>query len=400
MYVSRLGLRDFRNVQRLDLALDKGITLLYGPNAAGKTSLLESLFYIATTRSPRIGSDREMVRWGTQGEAGVSPFARLVAEVQRTTNTLLLEVIVQLKQANDEADTSTNKPFRSGVVQKLVRINRKQVRALDLVGQLRVVLFTPSDIILVEGSPTERRRYIDITLSQLDPRYVRTLARYNKLIQHRNSLLRAWRENRRPVRAIDEELGYWDGELSASGGYILAERLRAVADLNQLVGPLFRDISGGQHVLDIQYRSSFACGNVTDSGELATCMQQELKRLRRDELGRGQTLIGPHRDDLLFMVDDINLGVYGSRGQQRSVALSLKLGEAAFMHTRSGETPVLLLDDILSELDMERRTHVLQAINQPSQQTLLSATDLAHFDAPFLQQIQRLRVEQGNVFPG
>jgi DNA replication and repair protein RecF len=391
MHVTNLSLRDYRNYQRLDLQLPAGITLLYGPNAAGKTSVLEALFYLATTRSPRISADRELVRWDAVGEAGVTPFARVAAEVQRLSGKVRLEVIVQ-RRADDEGQLTNTST-------KLVRIDKRPARALDLVGQLRVVLFTPADLTLVDGPPVERRRYLDITLSQLDPHYVRTLAHYQKLVQQRNSLLRAWRERRRPPRAVDDELAYWDQELSAAGGYVLAERLRAVADLNTIAGPLFQAISGGPLPLEIAYQPSLDLGAARDSGGLAARLAQGLRDTRRDELARGQTLIGPHRDDLAFTVGGVNLGRYGSRGQQRSVTLALKLGEAELMRQRSGDTPVLLLDDLLSELDAERRSHMLEAIRRPGQQTLLSATDLADFGAEFLAAISRLRVEDGKVYP-
>lgn len=391
MEITNLSLRDFRIYQRLDLTLNSGTTLIYGPNASGKTSLLEALFYIATTRSPRTSTDRELVYWNAQGEVGTSPFARLVADVRRSTNRVRLEVIVQLR--------TSDRGQLTGTTQKLVRVDRRTVRALDLVGQLRVVLFTPADLMLVDGPPIQRRRYLDITLSQLDPHYVRTLAQYNKLIQQRNSMLRAWREQRRPLRAVDTELEYWDHEVAAAGGYLLAERLRAVADLNRLVGPLFCSITGGADPLEIAYQPGFDLGPAPGAGELARRMGERLRELRRDELGRGQTLIGPHRDDLLFTVNGVNLGVYGSRGQQRSVTLALKLGESELMHARSGDTPVLLLDDLLSELDSQRRAHLLRAISRPDQQTLITATDLSDFDAEFLQNIQRLRVEGGKIYP-
>ncbi|MCU0492375.1 MAG: DNA replication/repair protein RecF [Chloroflexaceae bacterium] len=390
MHVSNLSLRDFRNYQRLDLSLNAGTTLFYGPNAAGKTSILEAVFFIATTRSPRASAERELVRWDAEGEAGVLPFARLVAEVQRKAGKVRLEVVVQ-RRADEEGQLVN-------ASQKLVRIDRRPARALDLVGQLRVVLFTPADIVLVDGSPSERRRYLDITLSQLDPHYVRTLAQYQKLVQQRNSLLRAWRERRRPMRAVDDELGYWDRELSAAGGYVLAERLRAVTDLNTLVGPIFCNITGGTEPLAVSYQPSFDLGEVADAGGLAARLAAALQQLRREELARGQTLIGPHRDDLLFTVGKINLGMYGSRGQQRSVTLALKLGEAELMRTRSGDAPVLLLDDMLSELDARRRSHLLAVVNRPNQQTLLSATDLSDFDPDFLQQTQLVRVEEGRVY--
>lgn len=392
MDVTNLALRDFRNYERLELALSPAVTLLYGPNAAGKTSVLEALFYLATTRSPRISTDRELVRWEAQGEAGVTPFARIAAEVRRRNGRVRLEVIVQRRADEDGQLTNTSS--------KLVRIDKRPARALDLVGQLRVVLFTPTDLTLVDGPPSERRRYLDITLSQLDPHYVRTLAHYQKIAQQRNSLLRAWRERRRPPRSVDDELAYWDQELVAAGGYLLAERLRAVHELNALVGPLYQAISGGATPLLISYQPSYELGPHHDAGSLAAALSSGLYELRRDELARGQTLIGPHRDDLSFTVGEVNLGRYGSRGQQRSVALALKLGEAELMRQRAGDAPVLLLDDVLSELDAVRRAHLLTAIQRPEQQTLLSATDLADFSADFLTAATRLRVEEGRIYGG
>ena len=391
MNVTQLSLRDFRNYQRLDLQLTPELTLLYGPNAAGKTTILEALFFLATTRSPRVSADRELVRWDAVGEAGVPPFARVAAEVYRLPGKVRLEVLVQRRTDDDGQLTALSS--------KLVRIDKRPARALDLVGQLRVVLFTPADLILVDGPPLERRRYLDITLSQLDPHYVRTLAQYQKIAQQRNSLLRGWRERRRPLRGVDDELAFWDQELSAAGGYLLAERLRAVAELNALVGPLYQAISGGDTPLTIDYLPSHDLLGVVDAGGLATGLGQALRAQRRDELARGQTLVGPHRDDLAFTVGTINLGRYGSRGQQRSVALALKLGEAAFMRQRAGDAPVLLLDDVLSELDAQRRIHLLEAIQRPGQQTLLSATDLSAFETNFLTAITRLRVEDGRVYP-
>src|SRR5262245_49027635 len=250
MRVSTLSLRDFRNYDRLDLQLEPGTTLFYGPNAAGKTSILESLFYLATTRSSRAGAARELVRWEATGDIGVPPFARLLCEVLRADGKVRLEVVVQ-RRAEENGQLS-------GTSVTTVRVDRKAVRALDLVGNLRVVLFTPADLALVTGAPSERRRYLDVTLSQLDGRYVRTLSHYQKIVQQRNSLLRAWRERRRPLRGADDELAFWDRELALSGAYVLRERLAAVADLNGLIGPIYCEVTAGPHPLVATYLSSVA----------------------------------------------------------------------------------------------------------------------------------------------
>lgn len=393
MRVTHLSLRDFRNYERLELALEPGITLFYGPNAAGKTTVLEALFYVATTRSPRAGADRELVRFEAQGDIGVPPFARLVCEVQRSDVAVRLEVVVQ-RRADDEGQLT-------GTSVKTVRVDRKAVRALDLIGMLRVVLFTPADIALVTGAPSERRRYLDVTLSQLDGRYVRTLAHYNKVLQQRNSLLRSWREGRRPMRDADEELAFWDRELGVSAAYVLAERLKAVHDLQHLVGPIWHEITGQARQMALHYQSSVpGITHTSDLRAIERAVHSRLTQMRDDEIGRGQTVVGPHRDDLLVTVDTQSVGVYGSRGQQRSATLALKLGEAALMRNRAGDAPVLLLDDILSELDADHRSHLLRQIAQPGQQTLITATGLEGFDHEFLRTARRIRVEDARVYPG
>jgi len=392
MHVTQLNLHDFRNYQRLDLRLEPGTTLFYGPNAAGKTSILEALFYLATTRSPRAGADRELVRWGAEGDIGVPPFARLVCDVRRSDGKVRLEIVVQ-RRADDEGQLL-------GASVKTVRVDRKAVRAFDLVGNLRVVMFTPADIALVTGGPSERRRYLDVTLSQLDGRYVRTLSHYNKVVQQRNSLLRAWRERRRPLRGAADELAFWDRELTISGAYILRERLEAVGELNTLIGPIFCHMTAGDAPLVATYQSSVAgLGERPDERMIEQAFLAHLNRLHDDEIGRGQTLIGPHRDDLQLTMNQISIGTYGSRGQQRSATLALKLGEAELMRARAGDAPVLLLDDLLSELDHERRTHLLAMIGRPDQQTLITATGMEDFDAAFLERTRKLRVEAGQIYP-
>jgi DNA replication and repair protein RecF len=392
MYVTHLTLRDFRNYDRLELGLEPGTTLFYGPNAAGKTTILEALFYLATTRSPRAGADRELVRWDAQGDIGTPPFARLLCDVRRSDGKVRLEVLVQ-RRADDDGQLI-------GTSLKTVRVDRKTVRALDLVGNLRVVLFTPADLALVTGAPSERRRYLDVTLSQLDGRYVRTLSHYQKVVQQRNSLLRAWRERRRPQRGAADELAFWDRELSLSGAYVLRERLAAVAELNTLIGPIFCQVTAGTKPLIATYQSSVVgLEGTPDERAIESAFVAHLERIRDDEVGRGQTLIGPHRDDLLLTMGGVSIGTYGSRGQQRSATLALKLGEAELMRARAGDAPVLLLDDLLSELDAERRIHLLATLARPDQQMLVTATGMEDFDAPFLERARKIRVESGKLYP-
>jgi DNA replication and repair protein RecF len=391
MHVTHLTLRDFRAYERLELNLEPGTSLFYGPNAAGKTTILEALFFLATTRSPRAGADREVVRWDAEGDIGTPPFTRLLCDVKRNDGKVRLEVIVQ-RRADDDGQLI-------GASVKTVRVDRKNVRALDLVGNLRVVLFTPSDLALITGAPSERRRYLDVTLSQLDGRYVRTLSHYNKVVQQRNSLLRAWRERRRPQRGAADELAFWDRELSLSGAYVLRERRRAVDELNTLIGPIFLRVTAGAQPLVAAYQSSVAgLDRAPDERAIEMAFVAHLERIRDDEIGRGQTLIGPHRDDIVLAMGSVAIGTYGSRGQQRSATLALKLGEAELMRARAGDAPVLLLDDLLSELDAERRSHLLEVLARPDQQTLVTATGMEDFDAAFLARAKKIRVEGARLY--
>jgi DNA replication and repair protein RecF len=397
MYVSHLSLRNFRNYQELELPLQAGTTLFYGPNAAGKTTLLEALYYLATTRSPRTSADRELINWDTSTDLGIAPFTRLVTNVLRRTGgkeeRLVIELVVQRKQ-----DAGGN---QLPTTQKTIRINKTARRALDLVGQLRVVLFTPLDIELLTGPPADRRRWLDVMLSQLDGRYVRALAEYNKALLQRNALLRSWRESRQSRArsfSLDEarrQLQFWDKQLTTNGAYIIAERQVAMQQIAELGAPIHQDIAGVPQKLRISYVTTIS--GASERSGLQQAFALSLERGLREELERSQTLIGPHRDDVVCSLDEVDIGVYGSRGQQRSLTLALKLAEAELMRTRTGDAPVLLLDDILSELDAARRAHLLQFIDRPNQQTLMTAADLADFDPSFLTHINRVRVEHGRV---
>jgi DNA replication and repair protein RecF len=268
------------------------------------------------------------------------------------------------------------------LVQKRIKINGVPRRAIDVIGQLNVVLFSPADIDLIGGAPSLRRRYLDITISQFNHKYLRSLQRYNKVLQQRNHLLKLIAEHRANV----DQLDFWDKELLEHGGYIAEQRLSAVSDLNVLSQPIHREISSGEN-LQINYVPSA----IEDFPE-------GLKRIRQEEIARGMSLMGPHRDDLKFIVNDSDIGIYGSRGQQRTVALSLRLAETRLLQSKTGEEPVMLLDDVLSELDATRRHHLLSSISS-YQQVLITTTDLDHFDPDFLDQATLLRVSSGNITP-
>ncbi len=407
MWLTRLALTHFRNYARLELDLTPGVTLLHGNNACGKTSLLEAIFYLATSRSAHAGSDRELIRWGATVEP--IPFARVETDLERGNGarTQIEIVLLPAEEKNSapagEADAA-RKP--NGRVTKRIKVNGAPKRALDLLGELTVVLFLPEDLDLVFGSPSHRRRYLDITLSQIDPRYGRTLLRYNQVLEQRNSLLREFRE-----RAVDpHELAIWDRQLIEAGTYVIARRTETVERYNNLIADIHPRLTDQREILRLAYQPSVPPENVAPTAVgkelriagIARRFAHEIEAMRPRELGAATTLVGPHRDDLRFMIERAADGqmvdaiTYASRGQGRTIALSLKLAEVALMRAETGEDPVLLLDDVMSELDAPRRAALAQAVMDAAQ-AIITTTDLADFSPDLIERARVWHVCDGEI---
>ncbi len=396
MIVRHLSLTNFRLYARLELDLPAGLTIVQGDNAQGKTSLLEAIYFLATSHSPHTGADRQVIRWGAAEEAAY-PFAILKAELVRRDGPRVLEIGIQRADGNR--------------LKKEIRINHTTRRGIDLVGQLAVVLFLPGDVELVSGAPALRRDYLDAALSQVDAEYVRALDQYERALTQRNALLRQAQE--RPVDP--DEFSVWDDQLVPAGVEVALRRRRAVAELTQLAMPAHRRLSNGLEYLEIIYQPNFDAAAPAssarsyqigldparppagfDRADLEAAFRRALMDRRREEIARGATLTGPHRDDLRFLANAVDLGDYGSRGQQRTAVLSLKLAEADWMRRRIGEEPVLLLDEVLAELDPNRRRCLLDHISD-SHQTIVTTTDVARFDEAFVKQATLLKVMHGVV---
>jgi DNA replication and repair protein RecF len=387
MRLTHLSLHNFRNYVRLELDLSGGVTVLLGDNAQGKTNLLEAIYYLATSRSPHASSERELVNWLAEDEP--LPYARLVGRVTKGASEVAIEITLT-RQANNGTR-----------YRKQIRLNGVARRAMDLLGQLNVVLFLPEDIALVFGSPSGRRRYLDATLCQIDPAYCRALSRYNQIVTQRNALLRDLRE-----RGGDPaQLAFWDERLVEHGTYIVVRRGEALVSLDTLAHSVHGEVTQSLENLHLRYVPSVehtlppstGAGSTQAAGVVEGAFQQQLKTLHRREIAAGMTLVGPHRDEMRFLINDVDAGVYGSRGQQRTAALSLKLAEVELMRHQTGEQPVLLLDDVLSELDIHRRRFLLRYLDDGPQQAIISATDLDILPETFLQRCQPWRVQQGRL---
>ena len=382
MRLTHLSLHNFRNYIRLDLALVPGVTVLVGDNAQGKTNLLESIYYLATSRSSHAGSDRELVNWlATEQEP--LPYGRLVGRVARGEEETTIEITLTQQQNNHTR------------YQKQIRLNGVAKRAMDLLGHLNVVLFLPQDIDLVSGAPSGRRRYLDAMLCQIDPPYCRTLSHYNKIVSQRNALLRDLRE-----RGGDPaQLAFWNERLVEYGASLIARRRRALLTLDALAGGVHAELTDGQERLRVRYFSSVELGDQEMPAEISKVFQTQLEAQRQREIAAGMTLSGPHRDEVRFFIHEVDAGIYGSRGQQRTVALALKLAEVQLMQKETGEYPVLLLDDVLSELDANRRRFLLGCLDDGPQQALITTTDLHSLPAGFVGNCQLWQVQMGRLHP-
>ena len=390
MRLRSLTLDQFRSYAHCALTLDPGLTLVLGDNAQGKTNLLEAIYLLAVMRSPRAVSDGELIAWS----APAPPVARVAGVGVGSEGDVEVEIAIAARRATDGSVLRTK--AGAPLVGKRVRRNGIARLAGDVVGAMPAVLFTTLDIAIVTGSPGTRRRYLDFTVAQSDRAYARSLGRYDKAVAQRNALLKRIAQG----QASLEELGPWDDAVVEEGGTIIAGRARVVAEL-AAIAPRYqtRLAAGRGERLEIAYAPALArAGFEGESVEAArAALRAALRTLRARESGAGTTLAGPHRDDVFFTLDGRAAGSYGSRAQQRSLALALRLAEADVLRRRRGEEPILLLDDVFSELDDRRREAVIEA-TQGAEQLLLTGTDPGHIPAG-ISAAARWRVAEGRLSP-
>lgn len=398
MQIEHLSLQNFRNYARLAISLPPGAVLLHGANAQGKTSLLEAIYYLATARSPYTTSDRQLINWYIDRD--ILSFARIDAEIVNQDQ-VLNRVEITL--------TETPGGVNGYRLSKDIRVNGVPRRVMDLIGQVNVVMFLPQDLVLVEGPPVERRRYMNVTLCQTDADYCRALNTFEKVLSQRNALLKRIAEG----EAHPEQLAYWNEQLTVSGATVVTGRQRLLRELEVKARRVHYDLSGGSEDLDLHYRPGFEA-TANNSGQLsfevlgldlnrqltadevAGQYAAKLDEIRNEEIARGMTLIGPQRDELRLMVNGRDLGLYGSRGQARTGVMALKLAELEWMRDIVGEWPVLLLDEVIAELDARRRAYLLDRIKGVSQ-ALLTTTEPDIFTEDFLSQATRWQVSQGQI---
>lgn len=339
MVIKSLELENFRNYETLSMHFDSGTNILYGDNAQGKTNILEAIYLSATTKSHKGSKDRELINF-TAEEAHIRTY-------------------IEKDELEHRVDMHLRKNKSKGIA-----INGQKIKkAADLLGLLNVVFFSPEDLSIIKNGPAQRRRFVDLELCQLDSIYLQHLNNYNKIINHRNKLLKELYF--KPT--LKDTLFVWDSQLVSYGSKIIERRADFVKQLNEIILEIHAKLSGGKEALKIVYEPNI----------LSEALEKELEAGQERDIKLKQTSIGPHRDDFSFKVGDIDLRKFGSQGQQRTAALSLKLSEIELVKNITGETPLLLLDDVLSELDSSRQNFLLNSIGKI--QTIITCTGLEEF---------------------
>ena len=360
MIIKSLKLKNYRNYDLLDLTFDPKTNILYGDNAQGKTNILEALYLSGTTKSHRGTKDRDMIQFGYDESH--------------------LETVVEKKGIIFQIDMHLKKNSPKGIAIDKVPIRR----ASELFGIVHFVFFSPEDLNIIKEGPAGRRRFIDLELSQLDKIYLNNLSNYNRIINQRNSLLKdIYGSNQQHLL---ETLDIWDMQMLQYGTKIIKKRKDFVRDLNQVIQDIHHNLTGGIEHLEVVYEPS------TEAEDF----ENVLKKNRERDIRMKMTSAGPHRDDLSFVVNGIDIRKYGSQGQQRTAALSLKLSEIYLVKEKIKDTPILLLDDVLSELDSNRQTYLLDCIHDI--QTLITCTGLDDFVSNQFHINKVFRVIKGEVY--
>lgn len=364
----------------IELDLSPGLSVFRGANAQGKSNLLEAIYLLALTKSTRAENERDVIRFEAAEE---TPYTRLIGVAHRKDGQYV-EVQVDMGIAPGQAE------YPNGVYQKRIRVNGLPKPAAQVVGSIAAVLFSADDLSLISGSPANRRRYMDVLLSQVDREYLKVLQRYQKVMTQRNQLLRRIREG----QAHQDELTFWNDELSQQGARITQQRRTATASLAPLASDAYASMASDDGVLVVTYEPSI---DQTGTAEgVATYISTRLEAVRTREIQMAQTLVGPHRDELRTTIGGVDVSQYGSRGQIRTVALSLRLAEAGYLTQILGEEPILLLDDVLSELDEARQFRVLEAACA-AEQALVTMIDAERQPSGLKEAVATFWIEAGAI---
>lgn len=369
MFIQHLKINQFRNYQNADVKLIEGINIFYGDNAQGKTNLLESLYVAAYGKSFRSKNSDDLILNGC--ERGSIE----VAYSKNYTNGVVKAV------------------FERTGLRYLYANNHQQIKRVDYIGHIHVVLFSPEDLRLVKEGPQERRLFIDRELSHINKVYLDQLMKYNKVLKQRNTLLKTIKN----ALLLESQLDVWDSQLVYYGSRIIVKRQQFIQRINALSRLIHKKITFGKEQLEIVYESSIS-NELNDLKAVESKLLEQVKKAFENDFKRGFTTVGPHRDDMAISINQIDTRRFGSQGQQRTAALSLKLSELEIIKDEIGEYPILLLDDVMSELDQKRQHFLLETIKNI--QTILTTTDINNLDESYLVGAQCIPIQSGHLVGG
>ncbi|MCA0988761.1 DNA replication/repair protein RecF [Guptibacillus algicola] len=368
MHLNTLTVTNYRNYGKQELTFENNVNVFLGENAQGKTNIMEAIYVLAMARSHRTPRDKELINWDEE-------YAKIEGRIEKRNGPLSLQLVISHKG-------------------KKAKLNQlEQQKLSNYIGALNVVMFAPEDLNLVKGNPGVRRRFIDIELGQVQPVYLYHLGRYLKLLQQRNSLLKDLRYQKNPDFVMLEIL---TDQLIESAANIYERRVKFVRLLQKWAEPIHHGISRGLEKLEIKYNPTVEVSEPADLSKIVDGYKEKFDKIKEREVDRGVTLVGPHRDDLSFFVNGKDVQTYGSQGQQRTTALSLKLAEIELIHSEVGEYPLLLLDDVLSELDDFRQSHLLNTI-QGKVQTFVTTTSVEGINHETLKKATTFEVHEGLI---
>lgn len=368
MYIEQLELRNYRNYESIDVSFENKVNVILGENAQGKTNIMESIYVLAMAKSHRTSNDKDLIRWDQE-------YAKIKGRIQKYNGGLPLELILSKKGKRAKSN------------------HLEQSKLSQYVGNMNVVMFAPEDLHLVKGSPQVRRRFIDMEIGQVSPVYLHDISLYQKILQQRNHYLKQLQTRKQKDQTMLDVL---TEQFIGMAVKITKKRFEFVQLLESWAKPIHSGISRNLETLEIVYKPSLDVSDNQEWSKMVDIYEQKFNGIREREIDRGVTLVGPHRDDLQFIVNGRDVQTFGSQGQQRTTALSVKLAEIELIHSEIKEYPILLLDDVLSELDDYRQSHLLNTI-QGKVQTFVTTTNVDGIDHQTLNEATTFEVEAGSM---
>lgn len=368
LYLENISLTNYRNYEKETVLFENNVNLIIGENAQGKTNVMEAIYVLAMAKSHRTSNDKDLIRWEND-------YAKIEGRVLKSQGSIPLQLVISKK----------GKRAKSNHIE--------QQKLSQYIGSMNVVMFAPEDLNLVKGSPVVRRRFIDMEIGQVSPVYMYDLSQYQKVLHQRNQYLKQLQVKKQSNETM---LDIFTEQLVELATKIVKRRFEFLGLLQKWAEPVHKGISRGLETLQIEYKTQLDVSKDTDLSMMKEVFMNKFAMIKEREIIRGMTLAGPHRDDLSLYVNGKDVQTFGSQGQQRTTALSLKLAEIELIHSEIGEYPVLLLDDVLSELDDYRQSHLLNTI-QGKVQTFVTTTSVEAIDHATLKEATTFKVKDGNI---